>query len=156
MITIDIPGYKKIDVEHLVLDYNGTLAIDGRLISGTFELLEFLSKQLALHVLTADTFGTVANEMKGIDCTLKIIRPSLQDIEKKKYLLNLGSDQTIAIGNGLNDTQMLKEAVLGIAVIQKEGAALKSILNADIICIDIIDALSLLLNPQRIVATLRN
>ena len=34
MIAIDIPGYKKIELAHLVLDYNGTLAIDGKLIDG--------------------------------------------------------------------------------------------------------------------------
>ncbi len=34
MLRIDIPGYKIIKAEHLVLDFNGTMAIDGRLIDG--------------------------------------------------------------------------------------------------------------------------
>jgi hypothetical protein len=34
MITVDIPRYRRIDAEHLVLDYNGTLAIDGNIIDG--------------------------------------------------------------------------------------------------------------------------
>ena len=34
MIEIDIPGYKTLHLEHLVLDYNGTLAVDGVLIDG--------------------------------------------------------------------------------------------------------------------------
>jgi hypothetical protein len=29
MIEIDIPGYKKLQLKNLVLDYNGTLACDG-------------------------------------------------------------------------------------------------------------------------------
>ena len=66
MIFIDIPGYKKIEAEHLVLDYNGTLAIDGKLIDGVKPLLEKVSRKIKLHVLTADTFGTSARELKGI------------------------------------------------------------------------------------------
>jgi soluble P-type ATPase len=51
---------------------------------------------------------------------------------------------------------MLKNAALGIVVIQKEGATVKSLENADIVCNNIIDALELLKNPLRIIATLRH
>jgi soluble P-type ATPase len=40
--------------------------------------------------------------------------------------------------------------------LQKEGASVKAILNADIVCNNILDALELLMNPLRIVSTLRN
>jgi hypothetical protein len=30
MIKIDIPGYIKMEAVHLVIDFNGTLAIDGK------------------------------------------------------------------------------------------------------------------------------
>ena len=58
MIIVEIPGRKSIEVHHLVLDFNGTLAIDGKLIDGTKPLLELLSNQLTIHVVTAVTFGT--------------------------------------------------------------------------------------------------
>ena len=32
MIAETIPGYGAVRIEHLVLDYNGTLAVDGRLL----------------------------------------------------------------------------------------------------------------------------
>ena len=32
MIEINAPGWGKREIEHLVLDFNGTLAMDGRLI----------------------------------------------------------------------------------------------------------------------------
>ncbi|MBN2813023.1 MAG: hypothetical protein JXQ80_03040 [Bacteroidales bacterium] len=156
MISIDIPGYGSLMAENLVLDYNGTLAIDGELIQGVTEMLNILSHKVVLHVLTADTFGNVATKLQGIPCNLKIIGSVNQDVEKDKYLKQLGAAKSIAIGNGVNDALMLKNAALGIAVMQNEGLSVKSLLNAQILCADINDALSLLLNPKRLAATLRN
>ena len=156
MIIIEIHGRKTIEVHHLVLDFNGTLAIDGKLIDGTKPLLELLSNQLTIHVVTAVTFGTAESELSGINCTLKIISPEMQDMQKESHVFNLGEDHVIAIGNGLNDALMLKCAALGIVVLQKEGASVKTLLNADLVCNNIIDALELLTKPKRISASLRN
>ena len=156
MIKIDIPGQKKIEAEHLVLDLNGTLAIDGRLIEGVEHLLELLSHNLMIHVLTADTFGTSKSELKPINCKHVILNPSEQDEQKEQYVINLGKEKVIAIGNGRNDKLMIKQAALGIAVIQKEGIFGELIGVSDIVSLSIMDALELLLNPLRIIATLRN
>lgn len=156
MIQLEIPGKKTIEASHLVLDFNGTLAIDGKLIAGTRALLGSLSKQLYIHVLTADTFGTAKDELAGIDCTLKIINSDDQDVQKESYLYDLVPESAIAIGNGANDVLMLRIAALGIGVIEKEGASVKSLMNADILCTSVLDALGLILNTRRIVATLRN
>lgn len=86
MISRDI---KKIEAEHLVPDYNGTLAIDGKLLKQTKQLLKFLSEKLAIHVLTADSFGTSEQELKDVKCRLKILQTSIQDKQKETYLLNL-------------------------------------------------------------------
>lgn len=155
MIKIDIPGYKKIEAEHLVLDFNGTLAFNGKLITGVDKLLDLLSRQLSIHILTADTFGTVKNEMGGIKCELEILKPGIQDIQKEKHILNLGKEKVIAIGNGQNDTLMLRQSILGIGLIQQEGMFSKLADYCDITCLNIMDALNLLLNPVRIIATLR-
>ena len=32
MINIPVPGFKNLCIDHLVLDYNGTIAFDGKLI----------------------------------------------------------------------------------------------------------------------------
>lgn len=155
MIIIDIPGFKKVETGHLVLDYNGTLAIDGKLIEGVLPLLKVLCNHLTIHILTADTFGTSKSEVSGINCILEVLEPMVQDMQKEMYVLNLGKDNVIAIGNGINDALMLRSAALGIAVIQKEGASVETLTNADIVCNSIINALELLTNPLRIVATLR-
>jgi soluble P-type ATPase len=155
MIKIDIPGIKKINAEHLVLDYNGTVAVDGNLISGAADLLNQISSELEVHVITADTFGKAAAELAGLKCTLDIIGTGDQQKQKSGFIASLGSEKVIAIGNGFNDLLMLKDSALGIAVIQKEGASAKAVAAADIVVTSIIDALELILNPLRIAATLR-
>jgi soluble P-type ATPase len=78
-----------------------------------------------------------------------------EQFQKAELVQKLGADSVIAIGNGMNDTLLLKNAQLSLAVVQGEGAATEALLNSDIICTDILDALNLLLNPLRVTATLR-
>lgn len=156
MIRIEIPGKGSIQAEHLVLDYNGTLAIDGSIIDGVKEKLNNLAEKINIHVLTADTFGEAANNLKEVRCKLTVLNGDQQALQKQQFINQIGNNKVIAIGNGLNDMLMLKDAVLGIAVIQKEGASLKTLFNADIVCKNIFDALDLLINPLRIAASLRN
>jgi len=155
MITFDIPGFKKVEAEHLVLDFNGTMAIDGKLIDGVTELLEELSGKLLIHVLTADTFGTSKHELASIGCTLNILDTGDQEMQKEHFVTNLGKDSVIAIGNGANDSFMMFQAALSILTLQQEGACGSLFSIADIVCTSITDALKLLLNPLRVIATLR-
>jgi soluble P-type ATPase len=156
MIKIEIPGFKTINVEHLVLDFNGTLAIDGLFIEGVIGQLVQISFNLKVHVLTADTFSSVQNELRGLPISIKILETTEQDKQKSDYVKKLGSENVIAIGNGKNDVLMLKEAALSIGIIQAEGAFAQIINHSQIICTSIIDALSLLINHKRLLATLRN
>ena len=156
MIEYIIPGYKTIKAEHLVLDYNGTIAVDGTLIPGVPGMLDRIAASLDVHVVTADTFGKAGAQLKGSACRLSILEPGGQDLQKLKYISALGPERAIAIGNGRNDSLMLKEAAIGIALIQAEGAATGALLNSDIICTSVIDALDIILNPLRMIATLRS
>lgn len=156
MIEIDIPGHDDLRLKHLVLDYNGTLARDGRLLNGVKKSLEALSDKLNIHVLTADTFGGAEKGLRGIPCQLSILPSGSQDVGKLEYVQNLGCQSAVCVGNGRNDRLMLKEAALGIAVVLQEGAATETILAADVVCTDIISALELLSSPLRLIATLRS
>lgn len=156
MLTLDIPGRKPVEAEHLVLDYNGTLAVDGCIIQGVADRLKKLSSVIRVHVLTADTFGTAEKELRGIPVILQIIEKENQDSQKLNYVTNLDADKVISIGNGRNDILMLRASALGIGVIQSEGAYSQIINNAQVICTSITDALSLLTNKNRLIATLRN
>jgi soluble P-type ATPase len=155
MLEIDIPGYRKLRLEHLVLDFNGTMACDGELLKGVRQRLEALSAQLRISVLTADTFGKARSQLAGIPCDLAILPVENQDRLKLEYIRRLGPDTTVCVGNGRNDRLMLLEAGLGIAVVQAEGAAVQTILAADVLAPDILAALDLLTHPLRLVATLR-
>ena len=138
-----------------MLDYNGTLAIDGTLISGVSERLNTLAQQLTVYVVTADTFGNATEHLKAVNCQLTVLRQGNQQQQKADFVLKLGQQSVVAIGNGLNDALMLKQAALGLVVLQQEGAAIKTWQNADVALTGINDALDLLLNPLRLKATLR-
>jgi len=68
----------------------------------------------------------------------------------------LGADAVAAVGNGRNDRRMLQAAGLGIAVVQREGCAVETLMGADVAAPDILSALELLLEPLRLTATLRS
>lgn len=156
MIEVNVPGYKNFRIKHLVLDHNGTLAVDGILIDGVKGCLKELSQSLRLHVITADTFGKAGSQLEGLPCELTVLPVGNQDQGKYEFVKSLGSDHTACIGNGRNDNLMLKEAALGIAVVLAEGAAVETVLAADVVCTSIVAALELLQNPLRLTATLRS
>jgi len=156
LIEISIPGFKLLRLEHLVLDYNGTLAVDGRLIPAVKDRLQLLGKNLHVHIITADTFGQVRAAVADLMCTLHILPPEGQAEAKRDYIRRLDADRTVCIGNGRNDRLMLGEAALGIAVILSEGACSGSIMVADVVCTSIVEALELLHYPLRLTATLRS
>jgi len=155
MFFIDISGNDRLEIEHLVLDFNGTIAFDGQLIPGVGELVNRLSEKIFVHVITADTFGSVIKSLSGVKCKIHIIQEGNQDKAKLEYVLSLGAGKTAAIGNGKNDALMLESSALGICVILNEGAFTGTLMKSDIVCTDIIDALSLFEKPLRLKATLR-
>lgn len=155
MLEISIPGFGPLELECLVLDYNGTLACDGELLPGIAESLRSLSATFEIHVLTADTFGKAAARLVGLPCRLVVLPEADQDVGKLEYVQSLGATRTVAVGNGRNDRLMLNEAALGIAVIGPEGAAGVTLAAANVVAPDILSALALLANPLRLTATLR-
>lgn len=155
MLKIDIHGCESLCLSHLVLDYNGTIAVDGKIISGVGERLDLLSEHLCVHVVTADTFGSVQSELSDITCQVYIIPRENQAQAKADYVGKLGCDRAVCIGNGRNDVLMLEISALAIAVIQSEGSSIQSVLAADIVTTSVLDALDLLIHPLRLAATLR-
>lgn len=155
MLKITIPGMEEIRLDHLLLDYNGTLACDGQIKAGVLERLEKLSQSLNIHVITADTFGSVQEQCDAFFIHIHIIGKEAQDRAKLEYLKQLDPQHTVAVGNGRNDALILQEARLGFALLQEEGCATQSLLTSDVLFQSINDALDVLLNANRLVATLR-
>ena len=155
MIELNIPGRGLIQLQHLVCDVNGTLAVDGVLLDGVKPRLNILRDRLTVHLLTADTHGKqdVIDQQLG----LKSIRipPGNESEQKQTYVSRLEADQVVAIGQGANDAGMLRIAGLGICVLSPEGTAVETLQAADLVVVNIFDALDILEKPLRIVATLR-
>ncbi|HUV07941.1 MAG TPA: ATPase P [Spirochaetia bacterium] len=156
MIEVDIPDFGKLTLEHLVLDYNGTIACDGALLAGTEERLRNLAGRLQVHIVTADTFGRAAGELASLPLTLKILPAGRQAEAKQSYIETLGAGCTVCIGNGRNDRMMLERAALGIGIIEAEGAAMQALSAADACTRSINEALDLLIHPMRLIAVLRS
>jgi P-type E1-E2 ATPase len=156
MLTVVIPGFRDLELEHLVLDYNGTLAIDGRLIPGVRDVLDALASQVEIHVVTADTFGFAASELSGLPVKMTIIPLEGQAEGKLAYVQKLGAQRVCAIGNGRNDRKMLAAAAVGVALVQREGGAGEALAAAAVVTGDVLDALDLLRHPARLIATLRS
>ena len=156
MIAIDIPGFGTLELTDLVYDYNGTLALDGRLLEGAGARLPRLTGRLRLHVVTGDTFGTARVGLKGLPCDVVVLPPDDQASAKARYVERLGANRVAAIGNGRNDRLMLAACALGIGVCGGEGAAAEAIAACDVVAPDIGAALDLLLETKRLIASLRS
>lgn len=155
MIELNIPGRGVLQIEHLVSDVNGTLAVDGQLIPGVAKTLAALEDRLTVHLLTADTHG----RQEAIDrqLGLKAVRIPAGDeaATKADYLHHLGPASVAALGQGANDAEMLRQAAIGICIQSVEGLAVEALMAADILAPDILTALDLIKYPLRLVASLR-
>jgi P-type E1-E2 ATPase len=155
MIELTIPGRGVLELEHLVTDVNGTLALDGQLMEGVARRITALRDRLTVHLLTADTHGRQAVIDQQLGLTAVRIPPGDEALRKAKFVRGLGPEKVVAIGQGANDAGMLELAGLGICVMSIEGVAKETLLAADLVLPDIQAALDLLEKPLRIVASLR-
>jgi soluble P-type ATPase len=155
MIQIDIQEFGILKLEHFVTDYSGTLSEDGRVLPEVKEKLNALSERLKVHIITSDTFGMARKELEGVNCTLHVLEGPGHTAQKENYVLTLGADRVVALGNGNNDAKMLRAARVGISVCLKEGVSVEALKAGKILVRSPIDAIDLLLNPKRLTATLR-
>jgi P-type E1-E2 ATPase len=145
MIVVEIPGRPKL-----------TIALDGQLGSGVIDRVQTLHKMLAIHLLTADTHGRQSEIDHALDVTGLRLAPGEDEAKQKaRYVNELGADHVVAIGNGANDALMLEAAAIGIVVLGSEGTSVDALRAADIVAPNPLVALDLVLNPKRLVATLR-
>jgi soluble P-type ATPase len=121
MIDLNIPGRGNFQLRYAVFDVNGTLAVDGLLIDGVVEKIAALRHQLDVRLLTADTHGKQMEIDRVLGFTADRVRPGHEQEQKAEYARALGAEHVVAIGNGANDTEMLRTAAVGIAVIGREG-----------------------------------
>lgn len=154
MLKIKIPGREEMVLRHLILDYNGTIAQDGQIIDGIRERLEALQQTLQIYVITADTHGTAAQRCQGLPLEVKTFPTVEVGRIKAEEVKKLGGG-VVCIGNGFNDIQMSDAADLSICVIGGEGCCGALIAHCDVVITSILDGLDLLIQTDRLRATLR-
>lgn len=151
-LRLEIPGRRSLKLTHMALDFNGTLALDGKLIAGVQTRLRELSRRFALVICTADTHGNARRSLRSLPVELEIVS---NGHDKPKALSPKLWKSAIAIGNGHNDVAMFRCARFGIAILGPEGAAPEVLRHADVVTSNVLDALDLLRFPKRLVGTLR-
>ena len=158
MIQIEIPGREQpLQLDVLVLDYNGTIACDGHLIEGVAERIRKLCAKLPVYILTADTYGTVKRQCEGLGAEILTFPRAAAGECKEEIVRKLSAEGKVCVvGNGFNDVQMFDLAELAIAVLDTEGMYAGLLSHADALVRAAPDALDLLLKPNRLRATLRN
>ena len=158
MISIDIPGREHpLEIEALILDYNGTIAKDGALIEGIPERLVKLADAVEVYVLTADTYGTVRGQCEPLGVTIRTFPHAGAAVCKEEIVRELKqSAKVCAVGNGLNDVQMMDAADFAVAVLEAEGMYAGLLPHANVLVRSAEEALDLFLEPDRLRATLRN
>lgn len=156
MLQITLPGRNKtLEMEYLLLDLNGTITFDGVLIDGVQERIKLLKEKMSVYLLTADTMGKGQSAADQLGIEMFKVSGEHGGLDKRDFLHTLGTEETVAIGNGYNDVLMLQDAGLSIVIIGNEGCSTEALKKSDITVNNINDALDLLLKPLRLVATLR-
>jgi P-type E1-E2 ATPase len=155
MINVPIPGWGELAIEYVMIDFNGTMALDGKLKKEVKDIVDKISRYVKVFVITADTYDSVDSELGASTVTFIKVNKNMSGEEKAKVVRELGPEKIVAIGNGANDAAMLKEAALGIAVVGEEGCATALIKEADLVVGDVVRALGMIAHPERLVATLR-
>lgn len=151
-LAFEIPGAPRIELTDLVVDVNGTLTNRGELLDGVGPRLRRLAAECAIHLVSADTFGTLEELASSLQVSATRVSSGQ---EKLDFVTRRGAGSCGVIGNGLNDAMALRAAALGVVVLGPEGASPRSLVAADLVCRSITDALELLADPRALAATLR-
>ncbi|WP_457751443.1 HAD family hydrolase [Thermococcus sp.] len=145
-----IPNYGDLEFDAVLFDLNGTLGVEGKIPGDVKELLKKLADKYTVVVLSADTFGTLEGELEGIPARIERVSSGTEKAEIAEDYLPYA-----AVGNGNNDVAMLDKAELAFCVVGREGASVDALLTSDIIVTDVRDAIEMLLNEKKLIATLR-
>ena len=158
MRKVNIPNYGTITIKNVIFDVNGTLQFIGKISEDLVVKFNELKKFYDIYLVSSDIRGNLKElaEKLGVKY-IKVNPEGKTEAEAKNEVLSqLGKDTTAAVGNGNNDALMLKNAVIGIAIIGSEGATLKSVLNSDVVVPSPLNAIDFLLDEKIMIGTLRS
>jgi soluble P-type ATPase len=154
MITILRSGQEPLEIDFILLDFEGTLASDRRVHPKAKDRINLLSKRTKIYILTKEEKILMEEVLKKVKAEIIYLMEGEASQQKLDLLRQLGASRTVAIGNGVDDVPMIEEAGLGISVMGKEGTFSEAMKKADVVFMNILDALDFLLKPLRQKATL--
>ena len=154
MISIQRPGMESLDIHFILIDFEGTLAMDGRVHPKAKDKVNLLSKRATIYILTKSNREKVEETLKKMKVKILYVTEGDSSQQKLDVLQRLGPHQTAVIGNGLDDVRIMEQAGLGMCVIGKEGSSAEAMAKADLVVTHVLDALDFLLKPLRQRATL--
>jgi soluble P-type ATPase len=154
MISIERPGQNNLEIEFILIDFEGTLASDRRVHPKAKDKINLLSKRTKIYILTAEEKERVEEALRKVKAEIVYLTRGESSQKKLDLLRQLGPARTVAIGNGADDVSMIDEAGLGVSVFGKEGMSSEAMKRADLVFTNILDALDFLLRPLRQKATL--
>ena len=154
MITLQRYGRNPLEIEFILLNFEGTLATDRRIHPKAKDKLNLLSKRTNVFILTTGGHQAIREILKNVKAEVIYFKEGEVSQGKLDLLRQLGAEKTVAIGNGVDDVPMIEEAGLGICIIGVEGTSSEAIRKADVVFTDIVHALDFLLKPIRHQATL--
>jgi soluble P-type ATPase len=154
MISIERPGQGNLEIDFILIDFEGTLASDRRVHPKAKDKINLLSKRTKIYILTKGEKEVVEETLRRVQAEIFYSMEGETSRRKLDLLRQLGATRTVAIGNGVDDAPMMEEAGLGICVMGKEGTSIEAIKKADVVVSNVLDALDFLLKPLRQKATL--
>lgn len=155
MIKIEIPGREMLEIENILFDFNGTIAVDGSIKEEIKNKLIELSSLVNIIILTADTYNTARDECEKLNLRVMTFPRDCASIHKQEMVYTLGSEKTAAVGNGFNDMEMFESCAFSVGVIEGEGMYSKLLMKSDVVTRSIEEAIDLFLIPDHIKSNLR-
>jgi soluble P-type ATPase len=149
MISIQRPGMESLDIYFVLIDFEGTLAMDGRVHPKAKDKVNLLSKRATITILTKSNREKVVETLRKMKAEILYVTEGDSSQQKLNVLQRLGPHQTAVIGNGLDDVRIMEQAGLGLCVIGKEGSSAEAMVKADLVVTNVLDALDFLLKPMR-------
>jgi len=154
MITIQRPSQEPLEIDSILLDFEGTIASDRRVHPNVKDKINLLSKRAKIYILTKAEKEHAEEVLRKVKAEIIYLTEGTSSQRKLDLLRQLGADRTVAIGNGVDDVPMIEEAGLGVCILGKEGTSSESMKKADVVFMSILDALDFLLKPLRQKSTL--
>jgi soluble P-type ATPase len=149
MILLQRPGQNPLEIEFILLNFEGTLVTDRRIHPKAKDKLNLLSKRTNIYILAKGEQEAIREILKKVKAEVVYFKEGEVSQGKLDLLRQLGAAKTVAIGNGVDDVPMIEEAGLGICIIGVEGTSGEAVKKADVVFTDILHALGFLLKPMR-------